>query len=91
MKRRLIFSSSNVECRGRVAQSVQCLTMDWTTGRSGFDLRQRQEVFSVTSVSRSALGPTQPPVQWALGGHFPVGKAQPGRDADNSPRLVPRS
>jgi hypothetical protein len=23
--------------RSRVAQSVQCLTTDWTTGRSGFD------------------------------------------------------
>jgi hypothetical protein len=32
-----------------------------------------------------ALGPTQPPAQWVLGGPFPRGKARPGRDADHSP------
>jgi hypothetical protein len=38
--------------------------MDWTTGRSGFDSRQGQRIFPLASVSRPALGPTQPPVQW---------------------------
>jgi hypothetical protein len=47
-----------------VAQSVQCLATDWTTGRSGFDPRQRQEIFPLAAVSRPALGPTLPPVQW---------------------------
>jgi hypothetical protein len=47
-----------------VAQSVQCLATDWTTGRSRFDLRNRQKIFPLASVSRPALGPTQPPVQW---------------------------
>jgi hypothetical protein len=47
-----------------VAQSVQCLA---TTGRSGFDPRQGQGTFPVASVSRPALGPTQPPVQWVPG------------------------
>jgi hypothetical protein len=32
-------------------------------------------------MSRPALGPTQPPVQWV----FPGGKKRPGRDADPSP------
>jgi hypothetical protein len=41
--------------------------------------------FSVTSVSRSALGPTQLPAQWVPGGPFPGSKARPGRDADHSP------
>jgi hypothetical protein len=38
-------------------------------------------IFPLASVSRPALGPTKPP----------VGKARPGRDADHSPHLVPRS
>jgi len=34
-------------------------------------------------LSRPALGPTQPPVQWVLG--LFRGKDRPGRDADPSP------
>ena len=34
-------------------------------------------------LSRPALGPTQPPVQWYR--VFPGGKKRPGRDADTSP------
>jgi hypothetical protein len=36
-----------------------------------------------THLSRPALRPTQPPVQWYL--VFPGGTVQPGRDADPSP------
>ena len=39
--------------------------------------------------SRPALGPTQPAVEWAPA--FPGGKVRPGRAADHSPPLVPRS
>jgi hypothetical protein len=34
-------------------------------------------------LSRQALGPTQPPVQWVL--HLSGGKEWPGHDADPSP------
>jgi hypothetical protein len=43
------------------------LPTDWTTWRSRFDSQQRQEIFPLTSVSRPALEPTQPPVQWVPG------------------------
>jgi hypothetical protein len=34
---------------------------------AGFDPRQRQKIFPVTSASRPALEPIQPPVQWMPG------------------------
>jgi hypothetical protein len=64
-----------------VAQSVQCLATNW----SRFDPRQRQEIFSLTSVSRPAVGLTQPPFHWVPRSPIPGGKARPGRDADYSP------
>jgi hypothetical protein len=67
------------------AQAVQCLTTGWTTGRSGFDPRWGQRIFPLASVSRPALGPTQPPVQWVPGVLSPGVKARQGRDADHSP------
>jgi hypothetical protein len=47
--------------------------------------RQRQEIFPLTSVSRPALGSTQPPVQLVPGVLSPGGKARSGRDAGHSP------
>jgi hypothetical protein len=56
---------------------------DYGLGDRGSIPGRGKGFFSLTSVSRPALGPTQPPVQW--GGPLPVGKARPGRNADHSP------
>jgi hypothetical protein len=66
----------------------EILTTGWTTGRSGFDPRRGQRIFPLTSVSRPALGPTQPSVQWVPGVLSPGAKARPGRDADHSPPSI---
>jgi hypothetical protein len=79
-------------CKGAgVAQSVQCLTTDWTSGRSRFDPRKGQMIFPLTSVSSPALGPTQPPVQRVPGGPFPGVKRGRGVTLTTHPHLVQRS
>jgi hypothetical protein len=37
-----------------------------------------------TTASRTALGPTQPPIQWVAGA-LSLGVERPGREADHSP------
>jgi hypothetical protein len=66
----------------RVAQSVQCLTTNWTTRRSRFDPRQRRKDFSCVQTGFGAHPASCP---MGTGGPFPGGKARPGRDANHSP------
>jgi hypothetical protein len=51
---------------------------------------ERQWSFPLASVSRPAVRPTQPPMQWVRGS-FPEGKTLPELDAYHSPHLEPRS
>jgi hypothetical protein len=73
-----------ISCGSRVAQSLLCLTTDWTYERSRFDPRQRQRIFPLACVQISSeAGPSSCPV--CAGGPFPGAKARPVRDADHSP------
>jgi hypothetical protein len=53
-------------------------------GVVGFDSRWRLGIFLFTTASRTALGPTQPPIRWVIGALF-LGVKRPGREADHSP------
>jgi hypothetical protein len=68
-----------------IAQSVYHWATGWTIGVLGFDSRRGLGNFFFTTVSRTALGPTQPPIQW-LPGALSLGVKRPGREADNSPQ-----
>jgi hypothetical protein len=50
----------------------------------GFDSRQGLGIFHFTTASRTALGPTKPPIQWVRGA-LSVAVKRPGREADHSP------
>jgi hypothetical protein len=56
----------------------------WAIGVLGFYSRRGLGVFLFTTASRTALGPTQPPIQWVPGA-LSLEVKQPGREADHSP------
>jgi hypothetical protein len=56
----------------------------WTIGVLGFDSRWALGIFLFTTVSRTALGPTQPPMQWVPGA-LSLGVKRPGSETDHSP------
>jgi hypothetical protein len=52
---------------------------DW-----GFETREGLGTYLPTNASRTALGPTQPPIQW-MKGALSLGVKRPRREADHSP------
>jgi hypothetical protein len=55
----------------------------WTIGVIGFDSRRGLGIFLFTTASRTALEPTQTPIQWVPGALSLVVK-RPEREADHS-------
>jgi hypothetical protein len=53
-------------------------------GVLGFDSRRELGIFLFTTASRTALGPTQPPIQWVPRA-LSLGVKRPGREADHLP------
>jgi hypothetical protein len=79
-----IFLSVLFSNRAAIAQSVWRWATSWTTGILGFDSRLCLGIFLFTTASRTALGPTQPPIQWVPGA-LSLGVKRPGRGSDHSP------
>jgi hypothetical protein len=67
-----------------IAQSVQRWATGWMIGVLGFDSQRGLGIFLFTTASRTALGPTQPPIQ-CIPGALSLGIKRPGREADHSP------
>jgi len=58
--------------------------MGWKIRVLGFDSRRGLGIFLFTTTSKTALEPTQPPIQWVPGALSLQVKRQ-GREADHSP------
>jgi hypothetical protein len=59
-------------------------------GVLGFNSRRGMGIFLLTTASRMSLGPSQPPIQ-GVPQALSLGVKQPGREANHSPHLMPRS
>jgi hypothetical protein len=71
-----------------IVQSVKWLATGWMIRILGFDSRWGLWIFLFTTASRTALGPTQPPIQWVKRA-LSQGVKRPGREADHLPPLSP--
>jgi hypothetical protein len=67
-----------------VGSVIHLKDTDWTIGILGFDSRRGLGIFFFTTMSRTALGPTQPPIQW-IRGALSLRIKRPGHEADHPP------
>jgi hypothetical protein len=70
--------------RGIISGIMMIMMIIWTIGVLGFASRQGLGIFLFTTASRTALGPTQPPIQ-RVPGTLSLGVKRPGREAYHSP------
>jgi hypothetical protein len=71
-----------------VVRSQGCsvsVVSDYGLDDRGSILSRGESIFPLASVSRPAVGPTQPPVQWVPGVPSQGRKTQPRSDTDHSP------
>jgi hypothetical protein len=68
----------------RSLESSVGIALSYRLDDRGFDSRQGLGTFLSTTVSRPALGPTQPPIQW-LSEALSLGLKRPGSENDHSP------
>jgi len=68
----------------RISNVLDTHPTGWTIWFLGFDSWRGLRIFLFTIVSRTALGPSQPPVQWVLG-VLSLGVKRPVREADHQP------
>jgi hypothetical protein len=81
----LIMQFSRASCHFRPHRSSWDSSVGIATVEEfGFDSRQGQESFFLSTASRLAPGATQPPLHWVPGALSPGVKRQ-GREADHSP------
>jgi hypothetical protein len=64
--------------------TISVLNINWMFRVLGFDSWWGLGIFLFTTTSRTALGTTQPPIQWVPRA-LSVGVKRPGREADHSP------
>jgi hypothetical protein len=62
---------------------IMMMMMIIIIGVLGFDSRRGLGIFLFTTASRTALGPTQPPIQW-IPGALSLGANRQGCEADHS-------
>jgi hypothetical protein len=67
LKRYDMMWSGSIWLRKSTSGGFLCWATGWTIGALGFDSRRGLGIFLFTTASRTALGPTQPPIQWVLG------------------------
>jgi hypothetical protein len=78
------FKKENIVFGMDSSGSVQGSARGWTIGILGFDFRRGLGIFLFITASRTALGPTQSPIQWVPGA-LSLQVKRPGYEADHSP------